>query len=212
MKATHSGTCQACGSLQKLPKGRLSLHGYTVLGGFFSGICRGARHEPFEVSCDLVAQFVREAQDELKRVEGQQRHLRRPATEAKAMIHHYVGSQRGRSSYEWIERNLRVETDAEGRHKYFYTARRAGGKWTAEGWEQAEKQIQDYEYGRETVSEFCTKLNKVYADWLQHQVDSLKRYIAWQQERVRTWKPADLLPVDAKAAKGAAFEPTEAKY
>lgn len=41
-KATHSGECQCCGRKQKLPKGRLSNHGYTVEWGFFSGTCFGA--------------------------------------------------------------------------------------------------------------------------------------------------------------------------
>lgn len=55
MKATHSGHCQACGHLQKLPKDVLAKHGYKIKHGFFSGICIGAGELPFEESCDLVS-------------------------------------------------------------------------------------------------------------------------------------------------------------
>lgn len=54
-KATHSGTCQLCGREQKLPGGRLSLHGYTTRWGFFSGVCPGSTWLPFEVSADRIA-------------------------------------------------------------------------------------------------------------------------------------------------------------
>jgi hypothetical protein len=47
-KATHQGTCQSCGRLQKLPRGRLSKHGYTVDWGFFNGVCGGAGYKPLE--------------------------------------------------------------------------------------------------------------------------------------------------------------------
>ena len=54
MKAKHIGTCQICGSAQKLPGGRLASHGYTVRWGFFSGICAGTNHLPLEESCDYL--------------------------------------------------------------------------------------------------------------------------------------------------------------
>lgn len=49
-KATHMGHCQLCGHFQKLPKGVLSLHGYSKEWGFFSGTCSGSRALPYEVS------------------------------------------------------------------------------------------------------------------------------------------------------------------
>lgn len=50
MKATHYGTCSFCGSLQKLPNGKLSKHGYDVRFGFFNGVCRGSGLSPFETT------------------------------------------------------------------------------------------------------------------------------------------------------------------
>lgn len=57
-KATHSGTCQCCGSHQKLPSGKLSKHGYTVENGWFNGVCMGAGHEPIEVSKSLLPRII----------------------------------------------------------------------------------------------------------------------------------------------------------
>ena len=51
MKATQIGTCQICGSVQKLPNGRLAKHGYTVEYGWgFNGVCNGSGRLPFEIS------------------------------------------------------------------------------------------------------------------------------------------------------------------
>lgn len=49
-KATHFGTCQLCGSFQKLPGGVLADHGYNLNWGSFVGTCRGSRRAPFEQS------------------------------------------------------------------------------------------------------------------------------------------------------------------
>ena len=48
-KATHTGTCQICGSRQMLPDGKLAKHGYTVPAGFFQGVCIGSGRRPLEL-------------------------------------------------------------------------------------------------------------------------------------------------------------------
>jgi hypothetical protein len=65
-KATHYGTCQLCGSLQKLPNGVLASHGYQVDWNQFHGICSGSGHPPFEQSKDLATETVRGAEKFLK--------------------------------------------------------------------------------------------------------------------------------------------------
>jgi hypothetical protein len=49
-KATHYGTCQLCGSFQKLPGGVLASHGYNISWGSFVGTCHGSGRAPFEQS------------------------------------------------------------------------------------------------------------------------------------------------------------------
>lgn len=63
--ATHMGTCQCCGAQQKLPKGVLSQHGYTVDYGFFNGVCQGAGHAPFEENCDLAKRMLKSVEKQL---------------------------------------------------------------------------------------------------------------------------------------------------
>jgi len=62
-KATHYGTCQLCGSLQKLPTGVLAIHGYQVEWNQFNGVCHGTGHLPCEQSKDVAeAQIKRSEQ------------------------------------------------------------------------------------------------------------------------------------------------------
>lgn len=58
-RATHYGTCQLCGSLQKANRktNRLADHGYTLAYGFQAGTCRGSSRLPFEV-CKAFAEEV----------------------------------------------------------------------------------------------------------------------------------------------------------
>lgn len=60
-KATHYGTCQACGRRQLLPGGVLAKHGYELSHGFMNGVCMGAGHLPYEQSCDLIERTIRNA-------------------------------------------------------------------------------------------------------------------------------------------------------
>lgn len=228
MKATHSGHCQACGSLQKLPNDRLSKHGYTVTHGYFSGVCRGAGHEPFEVSCDLVKRFVEEARAQLISVEDFQTKLRKPVTEPSAFFRtskaHPKGHHYGRTRGDWTRLPV-TETvvpflDGDGSYSKFtregdtawksFTAQREGYKPYVDHRIEPVTSEVSHAYGQ-TLLEVCTAANRVYADWLEHEIDSLSRYIEWQTERVKAWKPAPLLPVDAKNDK-LGFKPTEPRY
>lgn len=65
--ATHQGTCQCCGSTQKLPKGVLSQHGYTRKWGFFEGVCQGHGYKPYEEDSSLIPNLIASAEDRLKK-------------------------------------------------------------------------------------------------------------------------------------------------
>jgi len=54
MKSTHLGLCQLCQSTQRLPSGRVAVHGYTVGYGFFYGICRGSGALPLNQTFALL--------------------------------------------------------------------------------------------------------------------------------------------------------------
>lgn len=59
MGETNTGTCQICARNCKLPKGKISLHGYNRPGhGSINGRCYGAGFEAYEVSCERLRWFV----------------------------------------------------------------------------------------------------------------------------------------------------------
>ena len=66
-KSEMKGTCQACFLVQKLPNGKISLHGYERPGdGYIMGDCEGSYHLPYEQSCEIT-KIVLQAYLTLKR-------------------------------------------------------------------------------------------------------------------------------------------------
>ena len=65
-KSTHYGTCQLCGSSQKLPSGVLAQHGYQIHWHQFSGICQGSGHLPFEQSKDVAEKQIVRSEEYLQ--------------------------------------------------------------------------------------------------------------------------------------------------
>lgn len=57
-KATHNGTCQACGRQQANRASGLAHHGYTTEHGYFQGVCGGSYHAPLEESHGVLDQTV----------------------------------------------------------------------------------------------------------------------------------------------------------
>jgi hypothetical protein len=196
MKATHSGHCQACGRLQKLPGGKLSKHGYTVRQGFFSGTCPGSGHLPFEVSHDLVSHFIALATASLEEVQETQAKWRVRATEPRTMVRVYIPAtwEYRKSRYDWQLRDLEIHR-AERYADIFYAGTES----------RYNRQIQSgsgYWAPDVDILEAATLQNSRYADSLEGEVNRLRRYIDWQRERVRTWKPAPLLSLSAKDDEG----------
>lgn len=227
--AEFFGHCQACGHLQKLPKGKLSLHGYTTRFGFFSGICGGAKELPFEKSCDLVKLYIEKAKTQLASVEAFQAELRTPVTEPKAYFRASTsvkGDRYGKNrTRSWKVCDITVEfvpfrdakTPEDGYNKFY----RNGDVITERKWNEETKTVDTLveqektevsaEF-RATLLDVANKANGVYADWLEHEAENLRRYIVWQTERVNSWKEADLLPVKPKGKDKTAFVPTEPKW
>lgn len=69
-KATAKGTCQLCGSIQKLPAGLVAKHGYSIRGGAQYGSCEGSGQLPLELSCALIPAAIEEAQAQLAKYEN----------------------------------------------------------------------------------------------------------------------------------------------
>jgi hypothetical protein len=197
-KSTHIGSCQCCGSVQKLPEGHLSTHGYHVRWGFFDGICRGTQVLPYEQSCDLIKGFIESAQERKADLEAYIASLLQPATEPKGWWHQYISGDghRSRSGYKWIQVELRevkklhadgteyytekVYVDHQGKEKNLYHSGYYGG------------------VGKDLLT-VATELNRTYAENdCKPRVEQLESYIKWQQKRVADWKLVELKPIEEK--------------
>ncbi len=68
-KATHRGTCQACGRVQAIRPdvGFVAKHGYTVDWGFFNGICAGADVTPMEYDTTLALSICAQLEVDARR-------------------------------------------------------------------------------------------------------------------------------------------------
>jgi hypothetical protein len=212
-KATHRGHCQACGRLQMLPHGDLSLHGYTVDHGFFSGVCRGARHLPFEESCALVETFIREALDSIVHLEERQRELREPVNgDPICWIRNYE-EYAGRpycNHYVWRRVQLIDERGPHGCSKsYMAPGSYYDNLHSKDSSSNAVRHgFSDNSYGQKTLQELATDENVAYAERvIGAQITQLQRYITWQRKRVAEWKPQPLFPLTHKDKEG--FDVTE---
>lgn len=182
-KATHMGSCQCCGSVQKLPGGVLSQHGYRVLWSSFHGVCRGAGELPYEQSCELIKGFISSATKRMDKLIVQRDSLLVPATEAVC----WVQDDRPNQAWGMHEKTWRIAeilTDEKG--AYFINQ---NGKRESFSCHSA--------FG--TPLEIATKMNKHKANSLQVEIKALERYITWQQERVQAWKLEELKPIKTGA-------------
>jgi hypothetical protein len=194
-KATHSGSCQACGSFQKLPGDVLSKHGYTTRWGFFEGVCGGSGYQAFEEGCDLIERFIAQVNAKLARAREFQAELRaRPAEgTTEAWIKVYQGSNRpkGSPSYLWTLCEIEFEersSDYSG--TYFLT-------WAINPKDGKRERADTYSMMSADKLDYILHFNSKRAAEMQAEIEKMEEYIAWQTKRVAEWKPGALTPVGA---------------
>ena len=86
-KATHEGTCQICGRVQRLPNGFLAKHGYKTTFGYFQGVCWGSKELPYEQSCDVLHSYVQFLNEKKIKLIQQRDAWLLPATSPHTQIH-----------------------------------------------------------------------------------------------------------------------------
>lgn len=185
MKATHKGTCQWCGNVQKLPNGRLAKHGYTTRWNFFEGVCRGAEELPYEQSCELVKQSIKGAKEHKQSLLDEATKLRQPATEPKAWIHEYVSChdrRRGEPSYRWVYTDI---------FRHEFTGR--GSQWAYTNHKGQPTLLEVYGVHSDDPLEIATHFNRIRVGNLGLTIKQVDDYIATQQRRVDTWQPQELI-------------------
>lgn len=172
--ATHKGTCQACGRIQKLPNGVVAAHGYTTRWGFFSGTCPGSGEKPFEISADYIERTIVRAQDSIARLEDAAASVRAETGESGAAWYYIYNSLIGAKSWERVVvvEGGQINVVQEGKTKTHKVFGLSGD-----------------------IAADARTLNERRAKAYETDTTRYREYIHWQNERIANWKPGTLSPV-----------------
>lgn len=198
-KATHYGICQVCGSRQKLPGGVLSKHGYNVEYGFFSGVCFGAHHLPFEQSKDLVDRDIARCRQEIERIAAYAALIRKG--ESTIWIHEYRPAtwETRKSSHVWVEHSI-DKVDFSG-FRISYT-NGLGKQDRTDYYLSTKESAAIYALNEGAERDALQKLvvikhmNEKRAQSLDAVIRSLENHITWQELRIENWEPKALEPIE----------------
>jgi len=168
-KAKNKGTCQWCGSIQKLPSGVLAQHGYTVKHSFFEGVCMGSNHLPLEESCELVKMSIVWAQSRIENLRVQITELQQPAEIPQAWVKCYASGK----GYFWSIVEL-----------LSLTHYKIG---------EAKQRLAVNEYHGNDILELASFLNKKRVTAILLIISQIEVYILSQQRVVESWKPLPLI-------------------
>lgn len=201
-KATHKGECQVCGRTQKLPNGRLSLHGYTTRCGFFEGVCGGADHLPLEQDKSLIEGAIKRAEERAEAIKAEQSVLRAPVapgtTKTWANIYiSYKGALFMKPGYyeTQVEVYAKENQNREGDHKWltFHYPVQPGQQEAAN---ERHRELCANSFPRKTsIEEVVADGNEHHAQYLEKTVIEIANYIAWQRGRIKNWAPKPLKPI-----------------
>lgn len=191
-KATHYGECQICGSRQLLPGGTLAKHGYTVAWGFFSGVCSGSGHLPFETSKGQIEGAVKSMESSIATVEADIAELENidSETNGKTTAWKHVYHARG---YVWEQVKVigPVSTDYSGYTSYQAVTRRALslGDRRYEPGKIVDEDINVYCEGwnMPTLRHWVHFLNCKRAASLRKENESRCSWVKWQNTRCASW-------------------------
>jgi hypothetical protein len=194
-KATHYGTCQACGAFQKLPAGVLALHGYEVKWEQFVGVCIGSGHQPYELSADMLPDLIASAELRAEAIRELQVRLRTPIDEPKVDW----TFRRQHLGINFPEPATISGTEIAGLHGSYM-------QFTVTADKDGRAQLVDsyrIPHGVENAATLANYLRAQEADGLQHRIDREVRYANWQNGRLADWKIRPLrevIEIDAEEA------------
>lgn len=186
-KATHVGECQICGRVQMLPNGKLSNHGYTVRCGFFSGICQGAGHLPFEQSQDAIAPVVAAVTSHVKSTEQEIAGYRNIDNELNSGNMAWFSVYTGRAySFAKCDVEIKENVSASGDgYKWLSVTRSAA---PGESKTNQRPRVELYSFKFSTVREVVHHCNETYAKHLASTNRQRRDWLSWQNDRLKDWK------------------------
>jgi hypothetical protein len=191
-KATHSGSCQICGRVQKLPGNVLSKHGYTTRWGFFSGTCPGSGYRPFEVAFDRIQAAIDDVKMQIAGIESDIVTMNAAPVENVAPFHAY----RSASKCSRYERSGHYESTVTLTPGTLYGdvilthAKDDTGRKT-------ESSLTYSLHG--TIEQIVLKLRADKQRRMEGWVADRQKFVDWQEHRIATWKPGTLTAVKEAA-------------
>lgn len=190
--ATHQGHCQACGSVQMLPKGVLAKHGYTTEWGVFNGTCAGSGYRPFEQATDFIAKVIESQRLAALSYRNHAAEVRASTNTETMTVRVYVRPEYRRqreSGYQWVEAKIEaVPFEAVPNITTPYW--KVTAKATVNGREQTfvvERHTSD-------VDRTLRHLRENWALHLDAQADGREKYVEWQKARLTNWQEQPLIP------------------
>jgi hypothetical protein len=168
-KATHKGTCQVCDSVQKLPKNRLSKHGYTVEYGFFNGVCMGAGYDPIEVSCERLKEVVEIVKGSIKLIELQIETLK----------------QLNGTSGFFNEVEVEITEEMVSTRKALLPGN-SRAAW-----------LNFYGIHGSTKEQIARSMNEIEVKKLGYKIRKMENYINQKTEQINSWEPKETTPLKA---------------
>lgn len=186
-----------------LPRGVLAKHGYTTKWGFFSGVCQGSEHRPYETHTDLIERFIEWAEEKRADLESfRATLLERPAEgTTEAWVNVYLPPTfHNKNGYTWRKVPLTLTI-----HQWLggdgYTVnieypdqdpQRAGRTHRIDFYSQC----RNADYTASTnLLDYIQNLNAKYAATVAKEISQVEDYIRWQQRRLADWKLQPLLPL-----------------
>lgn len=188
-KATHQGSCQVCGRLQKLPDGVLAKHGYNVTFGFFNGTCWGSGHKPFEKAFDLVQKSVNLATEQRDRLLQAVAELESAPITNEAPFYRYITAKTRREYSGYREEIVKLCLNSVSERvwdiEFSDGKREPGFRYSLYG----------------TLEEIVNKLRSERIEQYNKDIENRNSYIRWQQHRIDTWKEQPLVEVKEEETK-----------
>ena len=189
-KATHEGTCQVCGKLHKLPHG-LSVHGYTVDFGFFSGVCRGSYGKPFEKSHDLISKSITDAKN---LIEEHKTAIQELSTAPKVIWkrqYNWKGQPWSKYNFKVVE----VEEENSVIGGDYIKPVVEESKFRSEAETLKLHSLKNIYINRKSANEVLVEKNRERVFFLKREITKLEEYINWQNKRIENWEEKDLTPI-----------------
>jgi len=181
-KATHDGSCQICGSRQRLPAGHLAQHGYTVDFNTFNGVCGGSRERPFEQDRAALGTHLTRARTYAEQLTGRLTALQGDAPDHRGFHALPIKGQRFKTQ---THPGLFLNVEGEGNALYF----------RPDGREDVVQVCPPRPHDPRTPQDAADQCRAEQRAETELELRHLRSYLTGQQERYDAWTPRPLLPL-----------------